>query len=472
MRAFPKENARRRPQEWGRGTHECVRHVALTILTFSLILAGLSRVVHGVELPTLQSADAIVAFTPELTPLLPWQPHTPPEAIVLPPKLLAGRPTLDDHNGALDQFYSALWRTERGTPMAITRILHYGDSPTTADLITGDTRQLLQKRFGDAGHGFTLIGKPWAWYGHRGVDLSSHGWQMDPGTRWDLRNGLFGLGGVVFSGGTGAYSRVMLHDPTQTRLEVWFLRQPNGGSIAISSGGQSIGDIATSAPSRSAGFARFELKPGTGTLEFTTEGLVRLFGITLEKHKTGVVYDSIGLNGASVTVPALIFNESHWAEELRHRNPDLVVLNYGTNESGFAAFLTREYEKELREAIRRVRAALPNASILVMSPMDRGQKNGGEIETLPTIPRIVDIQRRVALELHCGFFNTFEAMGGAGTMARWYENHPQLVSADFIHPTPAGARIVATAFVRDLTSGLNRYKLRQVLAGNSVAEAR
>jgi hypothetical protein len=97
--------------------------------------------------------------------------------------------------------------------------------------------------------------------------------------------------------------------------------------------------------------------------------------------------------------------------------------------------------------------------------MDRGQQNGGEIETLPTIPRIVDIQRRVALELHCGFFN-------AGTMARWYASHPQLVSADFIHPTPAGARIVATAFVRDLTSGLNRCKLRQVPAGNSVAEAR
>src|ERR1022692_1718491 len=149
-----------------------------------------------------------------------------------------------------------------------------------------------------------------------------------------------------------------------------------------------------------------------------------------------------------------------------------VVLNYGTNESSFAAFLTREYEIELREAIRRVRAALPNASILVMSPMDRGQKNGGEIETLPTIPRIVDIQRRVAAELHCGFFNTFEVMGGAGTMARWYDSQPRLVSADFIHPTPAGARIVATAFVRELTAGLSRYKLRQVLERNAVAEVR
>ena len=449
---------------------------ALTLVTFVLILAAVSRIVHGVELPNLPVAAAIVAFTPELPPLRPWQPHTAPEAIGPAPGLLAGRaairPTLDDRNGGLDHFYAALWRTERGAPLAITRILHYGDSPTTADLITGETRQLLQKRFGDAGHGFTLIGKPWAWYEHRGVELSSHGWQMDPGTRWDLRNGLFGLGGVAFSGGTGAYSRVTLRDPTQTRLEVWFLRQPNGGTIAISSAGQAIGSIATDAPSRTAGFASFELKPGTATLEFSTEGPVRLFGITLEKQKPGVVYDSIGLNGASVSMLALLFNENHWAEELRHRRPDLVVLNYGTNESGFAAFLTREYEIELREAIRRVRAALPNASILVMSPMDRGQKNGGEIETLPTIPRIVDIQRRVAAELHCGFFNTFEVMGGAGTMARWYDSQPRLVSADFIHPTPAGARIIATALVRELTAGLNRYKLRQVLACNAPAEVR
>ena len=319
---------------------------ALTIATFVLMLAALSRAVHGVEAPSPLAAAVIVDFTPELTPLQPWRPHIAPEAIV-PPRAVM-RSTLDDRNGGLDRFYAALWRTERGEPLAITRILHYGDSPTTADLITGDTRQLLQKRFGDAGHGFTLIGKPWAWYGHRGVDLSSHGWQMDPGTRWDLRNGLFGLGGVAFTGGaggTGAFSRVTLRDPTQTRLEVWFLRQPNGGDIAISSGGQPIGSIATGAPSRAAGFETFDLKPGTGTLDFSTEGPVRLFGITLEKRKTGVVYDSVGLNGASVSMLALIFNESHWAEELRHRNPDLVVLNYGTNESGFAAFLTREYEK-------------------------------------------------------------------------------------------------------------------------------
>jgi lysophospholipase L1-like esterase len=445
---------------------------ALTIATFAVLLAAVSRMVRGVSVPGPGTAAAIVAFTPSLTPLWPLQQHPTPEPLA-PVRTSAALPRyLLDDDGSLDNFYAALWRTERGEPMAITRILHYGDSPTTADLITGDTRQLLQKRFGDAGHGFTLIGKPWAWYEHRGVQLSSRGWQMDPGTRWDLRNGLFGLGGVAFSAGTEAYSRVTLRDPTETRLEVWFLRQPDGGTVSVSCEGQPLGVIATNAPSRAAGFARFNLPPEAATLEFTGEGNVRVFGITLEKEKTGVVYDSIGLNGASISMLALLFNERHWAEELSHRHPDLVILNYGTNESGFAAFLTSEYEKELREAIRRVRAALPNASILVMSPMDRGQKNGGEIETLPTIPRIVGIQRRVAAGLHCGFFNTFEVMGGEGAMARWYDSQPRLVSADFIHPTPQGARLIAEAFVKELIAGLNRYKLRQAIHRQAVAEVR
>ena len=77
-----------------------------------------------------------------------------------------------------------------------------------------------------------------------------------------------------------------------------------------------------------------------------------------------MVYDSLGLNGASITVLSRMFNARHWAAELQHRDPDLVVVNYGTNEADFADFVDKQYEKELREAIRRLRAALPDTSIL------------------------------------------------------------------------------------------------------------
>ena len=42
-----------------------------------------------------------------------------------------------------------------------------------------------------------------------------------------------------------------------------------------------------------------------------------------------------------------MFNAEHWAEQLRHLQPDLVIINYGTNESGYAAFVDKSYGKEL-----------------------------------------------------------------------------------------------------------------------------
>ena len=48
-----------------------------------------------------------------------------------------------------------------------------------------------------------------------------------------------------------------------------------------------------------------------------------------------MVYHSLGINGANVTLLSRSFNGPHWTAELRHYKPDLVIINYGTNESGF-----------------------------------------------------------------------------------------------------------------------------------------
>ena len=80
-----------------------------------------------------------------------------------------------------------------------------------------------------------------------------------------------------------------------------------------------------------------------------------------------------------------------------------------------------------------------------------------QIETYDTIPRLVAIQRRVAAEQNCAFFDTFNAMGGDGTMSRWYTGHPRLVAGDLIHPTPQGAAIVARLFVHDLSLAYDRF---------------
>ncbi len=379
---------------------------------------------------------------------------------------------LVDRQGALHHFFEALERTARKEPGAITLILHYGDSPVTADSITADARANLQARFGDAGHGFLLIAKPWAWYGHRGMDLRGKGWKIEPATQARARDGLHGLGGVSFTGSTGASSVVKLGED-ETRVEILYLKQPGGGTFEVNAGDQKLGEIPTDNPEKEAGFADFDLPAGTRKIELdVTSGKARLFGYSFERNQPGVIYSSLGLNGAQVQAVDRYFEVHHWTEQLQHQHPDLVIFNYGTNESVFPAYIDKQYPGELKQVLQRIKAALPNASLLVMSPMDRGQRDAsGQIVTPAVLPKIVGIQKQVAAEMGCAFFDTYDAMGGAGTMGKWYNSQPRLVSADFMHPLPAGAAKVGTLLASALTKAFDAYEGQQkLLAGKHEPE--
>ena len=133
-------------------------------------------------------------------------------------------------------------------------------------------------------------------------------------------------------------------------------------------------------------------------------------------------------------------NEHHWTEQLQHRNSNLVILNYGTNESEYASDDQMQRYEEMREVVRRVRTALPSASILIVVAMDRGKRAPGGKSDRPRFPKIVEMQRRVARETHCAFLNMFAAMGGEGTMARWHEGKKHL-SADLTHPNASELKL-------------------------------
>src|SRR5581483_11092070 len=232
--------------------------------------------------------------------------------------------------------------------------------------------------------------------------------------------------------------------------------------------GQKLGHVDTEGPDIEPDYRTFALGPGVREIRLSVErGTARLFGVSFERHTPGVIYNSLGLNGGQVQVVVRYFNQPQWSEELQHEHPDLVVINYGTNESIYAGYVESTYPGELRQVIARVKAAVPGASVLIMSPMDRGQRDGSDrITTVPTLPRLVEIQRQVAAETGCAFFNTFQAMGGEGTMARWYDSQPRLVSADFTHPLPAGARRVGVLLDQALESGYQQFKAREQRRAN------
>jgi lysophospholipase L1-like esterase len=398
------------------------------------------------------------------------QAQQPPDALLI------------DNAGSLDKFYASLVKLDAHSAHASATVVHFGDSPTTADLITGDVRQQLQQRFGDAGPGFNLIAKPWAWYQHRDIDETDKGWKFTTAVGL-MREGQFGIGGVGFDGGKDASARYKFTGASPDSMQLIWKSQTGGGSVAVDADDNEVATVSTATPIDQLlqgalatpetpaakptavpppQFRTIQLPAGTKTVSLkVTDGNVHLYGVIFERHQPGLTYDSIGLNGASITVLSRAISKDMLKQSFTHLHPNLIVINYGTNEAGFASFIDKQYEGELRLAIARVHEAAPDASILLMSPMDRGERGAGNaISTMDTIPKIVDIQRRVAADMGCAFFNTFQAMGGDGTMQRWYEGKPRLVGGDLIHPTPQGAKIVATAFVDQIQQGYKRYKSR------------
>jgi len=449
---------------------------ALSVLLMMLGLVYLPQLAPSLPLSTLQPAQWISAF--DLLEgrtfdfgIVTDDPHASLDSLLARER---EHPLLDP-SGSLDPFFRALQQTEnarisRPKPdgaAAVTgpvHVLHYGDSPTTADLITADVRTRMQERFGDAGHGFSLIAPPWAWYKHHGVKLSASGWAMASPTLSRANDGMYGLGGVSFEGSQGAHSEIALQDAGHNRVQVYYLKRPNGGTFSLEADGASLGEIDTAAEGVESSSRTLVLPAGAKRVSLRVDrGSVRVFGLELFKNKPGVVYSSLGLNGGSTEVLSRHIAAAHWAQQLREAKPSLVIINYGTNESVYKEYVSKQLEKELRQAITRVREAVPDAGILVMSPMDRGVRDeAGNITTAATIPQVVEIQQRVALDMKVAFFNTFQAMGGSGTMAKWYISNPRLVGGDYIHPMPAGAKLVGDKLFEGIEEQYRMFKLREL----------
>jgi lysophospholipase L1-like esterase len=387
---------------------------------------------------------------------------------------------IEDPSGhALDRLFSSLMQAEAGNRQV--RIEHYGDSPITNDGITSTVRRELQLKFGDAGHGFILIAKPWGWYGHIGVTAdASPGWEPKP---MFISQGdhLFGLGGACFSSSkTGARATFGTTDEGKvghavSSFDIYYLAQPDGGDFDVSVDGNFQSRVQTAGSQPDSGFFQVKVPNGAHsmTLSAAGNGAVRLYGVVLQSDLPGVQYDSLGVNGAYVGLLAHYMDQDHWIEQLRHRNPDLVILNYGTNESQFDKLPMDQYIRDTKEVIRRIRAALPQAAIMLVSPMDRGMRGeGGDIVTRPSIPRLVSWQRAIAAETGCAFFDTYTAMGGEGTVAKWIDSRPKLMGGDYTHPTAQGAEIVGGLISTAILNAYQKFKDEQPATSAKAADGK
>jgi lysophospholipase L1-like esterase len=370
---------------------------------------------------------------------------------------------------ALDPFYAALAASELGYAGAVTRVMHYGDSAIGNDGIPGAIRMKMQQRFGDAGHGFHLLGQPNASYRHQGVRFEersafNHCFIIF-GCR--ERDGHYGLGGTTFESTGGA--EVRLGTATRgamgrkvSRFEVWYAGAPRGGDLRLQLDAEAPVVLPTAADALEDRWHVIETTDGEHTLSIRAAGggKVRAYGAVLERDVPGVVWDEMSQIGA-LTRRLLNFDAEHLHSQIRRRDPDLVVFMFGGNDMNTQGTMAK-YRQEFTDVIRLFRGAKDPLPCLVMAPLDHGERDGARIVTRDIVPRLVNAQREVARAEGCAFFDTYQAMGGEGSMGRWVRSSPALGSGDLSHLTHHGHKVVGGMLYRSLVAGYRDYRERSV----------
>jgi lysophospholipase L1-like esterase len=370
---------------------------------------------------------------------------------------------LIEHADALSGFFAKLARTASGASSAKTRVAHYGDSAVAADEISSTARRRLQQRFGDAGHGFVLVAHGQMHYIHKDVAYHSAGdWDIYSIVENPLRPGLYGYGGVQTRAQAGARATVATVKDGElgrsvSRFELFYQRFQGGGGLELRVDGKKQLNLRGNSERVEDAFEAIDLPDGPHAFSLRAAGLARVYGLALEREGPGVVYDSLGLVGARAE-RLLNAEPDHMKRQIAHRDPDLLVLGFGGNETDNPWLNVEQYEKRLVQVVRLMRSAKPEMSCLMLGPLDQAERNQrGQIVTIKTLPKIVEVQRRVAGQEHCAFFDTFAAMGGPGSMAAWLKTRPRLSTSDLRHATPAGYQVIGNLYYKALLKAFADY---------------
>ncbi len=331
-------------------------------------------------------------------------------------------------------------------------ILQYGDSHTASDDWAGMMREAFQQKFGAGGSGFALAGHPFL--GYRRFDIrgsNSRGWYTD-GLAGRKGDGSYGLGGVSLT--TQSSGETVSVSTNCEQIELHYLQQPDGGPFEFAVDGVAVDTIDSDGP-LAPGIFRFSPTPGAH--EYTVRTLkkapVRLLG-WVAQNQSGITYETLGINGAQVGM-LLDWNQSILAGEMADREPALIVLAYGTNEALSPKWTAEEYSATFTEVIRRLRAAAPLASILIAGPPDCEKNLRGRHYPFPHLEEVIQVQRRVALENGCAFWDWRTRMGGPGSVRQWVQ--AGLGQGDFVHLTGAGYRLVGSMLFAELMAQYNRF---------------
>ncbi len=345
--------------------------------------------------------------------------------------------SLSSDNSGLHHFYDAIDSLSRDKDFKI-HIGYFGDSMIEGDLITQDLRTMLQGIYGGSGVGFMPITSVVSKFRNSIRHEYSNSWGEYNFNEKVTDKYEIGPTGHVFITNPGAWVEYRTLN-TAVKNAYLFIKP--------------ISDIMFTAKTEKYE-TEYHLKPNgeVQVLSLPMEDCkqVRLIFNSGEAHVQGISFDG----GHGIYVDNFSFRGtsgttlSRCSSSVLRKidsclNYQLIILQYGVNVLAHNSDYTW-YKRGMSNSIQHIKAAFPNASLLIIGTGDRAFYEDGHWQTEQDIYKLLQVQYDLAKENNAAFFNLFESMGGENTMVSWVNDSiPKLGANDYIHLSPYGAKLVA-----------------------------
>lgn len=340
------------------------------------------------------------------------------------------------------------------------RFLQIGDSHIQADFLSAQIRTNLQKDFGNAGRGLVVpirlagSNEPFNYkitsnvkcYGKRCVYVND---SLD-----------YGIGGYVVETKVDTarfYIHTFNYPPLNyafSKVTMFFGQDSLYRIIAEDTAGNILGIFETGS-SHVRNTATLKLPSITNDLALrieqsdSTQRDVLLYGFNLENDSTGVVYHSVGVNGAEAFQ---YVNAKYFAEQTIALLPDVIIISLGTNEAQRRPFDKALTEARLDSLVKQLKQYNPGTPVILTTPPDsyyHRKYYNPAVAAYHTMA--VDYAKRNNLAV----WDLFSIAGGYKSAYQWKKYG--LLRRDGIHFTRAGYEMQGNLLYEALIKSYNRY---------------
>jgi LysM repeat protein len=175
----------------------------------------------------------------------------------------------------------------------------------------------------------------------------------------------------------------------------------------------------------------------------------RFYGLNIENVKnSGVVYHSTGVGAAAFRSILTLEKIDVQAPVIQ---PDIVILDFGTNDILYHNKIDKNLVKEVEKSIKLWRSIHPEILVVLTSTQDLYYKK--KYITAGILFR--DLMDSLARKNDCLFWNWYDLSGGIKTIRTWYnEGYAQ---SDCIHLTKKGYQVKGGLLYHSFIQTLDRF---------------